>query len=95
MAESGTLHDAFLDELRDAYDGEKQLTKALPKMAKEATSPDLRDAFESHLEETRGHVERLEQVFESLERRRAASTATASPGSSKKASRSWKKTSTR
>ena len=62
----GTLHDAFLDELRDAYDAEKQLTKALPKLAKSAASADLRDAFESHLEETRGHVDRLEQVFESL-----------------------------
>ena len=69
MAESGTLHDAFLDELKDAYDAEKQLTKALPKMAKAATSPKLRAAFESHLEETRGHVERLEQVFESLDER--------------------------
>jgi ferritin-like metal-binding protein YciE len=66
MAESGTLHDAFLDELRDAYDAEKQLTKALPKMAKAATSPVLRDAFETHLEETRGHIERLEQVMEGL-----------------------------
>jgi ferritin-like metal-binding protein YciE len=66
MAESGSLHDAFLDELHDAYDAEKQLTKALPKMAKAATSPVLRDAFESHLEETRGHVERLEQVMEGL-----------------------------
>ena len=66
MAESGTLHDAFLDELRDAYDGEKQLTKALPKMAKAASSPILRDAFEAHLEETRGHIERLEQVMEGL-----------------------------
>jgi ferritin-like metal-binding protein YciE len=66
MAESGTLHDAFLDELRDAYDGEKQLLKALPKMAKNATSDVLRDAFESHLEETRVHVERLEQVMEGL-----------------------------
>jgi ferritin-like metal-binding protein YciE len=66
MAESGTLHDALIDELRDAYDAEKQLTKALPKMAKAATSPVLRDAFESHLEETRGHVERLEQVMEGL-----------------------------
>jgi ferritin-like metal-binding protein YciE len=67
MAENGTLHDAFLDELRDLYDAEKQLTKALPKLAKTATSPKLRDAFESHLEETRGHVERLEQVFEVLD----------------------------
>jgi ferritin-like metal-binding protein YciE len=67
MADTGTLHDAFLDELRDAYDAEKQLTKALPKLAKAATSNALRDAFESHLEETRGHVERLEQVFASLD----------------------------
>jgi ferritin-like metal-binding protein YciE len=67
MANAGTLHDAFLDELRDTYDAEKQLTKALPKLAKAANSPDLRAAFEEHLEQTRGHVERLEQVFESLE----------------------------
>ena len=67
MAEAGTLHDAFLDELRDAYDAEKQLTKALPKMARAATSLELRAAFESHLEETRGHVTRLEQVFESID----------------------------
>jgi ferritin-like metal-binding protein YciE len=67
MANAGTLHDAFLDELRDAYDAEKQITKALPKMVKAATSSDLQKAFENHLEETRGHVERLEQVFESLD----------------------------
>ena len=67
MPENPTLHDAFLDELRDIYDAEKQLTKALPKLAKTATSPKLREAFESHLEETRGHVERLEEVFESLQ----------------------------
>jgi ferritin-like metal-binding protein YciE len=66
MAESGTLHDAFLDELRDAYDAEKQLLKALPKMAKKATSDDLTTAFETHLEETRGHVDKLEQVFGAL-----------------------------
>jgi ferritin-like metal-binding protein YciE len=67
MAEMGTLHDAFVDELRDTYDAEKQLTKALPKMAKAANSPELRKAIESHLEETRQQVERLEQVFESLD----------------------------
>jgi len=67
MPENATLHDAFLDELRDIYDAEKQLTKALPKLAKTATSPQLRDAFESHLEETRGHVERLEEVFEGMQ----------------------------
>jgi ferritin-like metal-binding protein YciE len=67
MAEMGTLHEAFVDELRDTYDAEKQLTKALPKMAKAANSPELRGAIESHLEETRHQVERLEQVFESLD----------------------------
>jgi len=67
MAETGTLYDAFLDELKDAYDAEKQLTKALPKMAKAATAPELRAAFQSHLEETRGQIERLERVFELLD----------------------------
>ena len=45
MAETGTLHDAFIDELRDTYDAERQLTKALAKLAKAATSPDLSEAF--------------------------------------------------
>jgi ferritin-like metal-binding protein YciE len=67
MAESGTLHDAFIDELRDAYDAEKQLIKALKKMAKAASSPDLRAAFESHLVETEGQVARLEDVFGTLD----------------------------
>src|ERR1700741_1522371 len=67
MAEAGTLHDAFIDELRDTYDAEKQLTKALAKLAKAASSPELRDAFETHLEETQRQIERLEQVFESLD----------------------------
>ena len=67
MAETGTLHDAFLDELRDAYDAEKQLIKALPKMARAASSPALRAAFESHLKETQGQVVRLEKAFASLD----------------------------
>ena len=67
MAETGTLHDAFIDELRDAYDAEKQITKALPKMVKAASSPELRTAFEAHLEETRGQVNRLEEVFATLD----------------------------
>ena len=67
MAETGTLHDAFIDELRDAYDGERQLTKALTKLAKTARSPQLRDAFQSHLEETQGQIDRLEQVFDTLD----------------------------
>ena len=66
MPETKRLHDAFLDELRDVYNAEKQLTKALPRMAKNATDPKLKQAFESHLEETMGHVTTLEQVFESL-----------------------------
>ena len=67
MGKAGTLHDAFVDELRDTYDAEKQLTKALAKMAKTASSPDLKEAFEAHLEETRGQIERLDQVFASLD----------------------------
>jgi ferritin-like metal-binding protein YciE len=60
------LHELFVDELRDIYDAEKQLTKALPKMAKAADSEDLRTAFEEHLEITRMQVNRLEEVFKSL-----------------------------
>ena len=67
MAEAGTLHDAFIDELRDAYDAEKQLLKALPKMAKAASSPGLQQAFTTHRDETQGHVQRLEEVFASLD----------------------------
>jgi len=67
MAEASRFHDAFIDELRDTYDAEKQLIKALPKLAKAATTAPLREAFESHLDETQGQIERLEQVFESLD----------------------------
>jgi ferritin-like metal-binding protein YciE len=67
MADMGTLHEAFVEELRDIFDGEKQLTKALPKMAKAANSPELREAIEAHLEETRQQVQRLEQVFATIE----------------------------
>jgi ferritin-like metal-binding protein YciE len=67
MAETGTLHDAFIDELRDLYDAERQLTKALAKLAKAATSPPLREAFTAHLEETQGQIGRLAQAFESLD----------------------------
>ena len=60
------LHDLFIEELRDIYDAEKQLTKALPKMVKAAQSEELRAAFEEHLEITRMQVERVEEVFKSL-----------------------------
>ena len=61
------LREALVEEIRDLYNAEKQLMKALPKMAKGATNDQLRDAFESHLDETEGHVTRLERVFELLE----------------------------
>lgn len=63
MAEVGTLHEAFIDELKDLYNAEKQLVKALPKMAKNATNRQLRDALTSHLKETQTHVRRLEQAL--------------------------------
>lgn len=62
--EEKTLNDLFLDTLKDIYYAEKQIVKTLPKMAKAAQSPDLRAGFERHLQETEGHVERLDQVFE-------------------------------
>lgn len=63
-----TLDDLFMDELKDIYDAEKRITKALPKMAKAADSDDLKEALESHLEETQEQVERLEQIFRHLEK---------------------------
>ncbi|WP_423065039.1 ferritin-like domain-containing protein [Devosia sp. CN2-171] len=64
MATEKTLDDLFLDTLKDIYYAEKQIVKTLPKMAKAATSPQLKAGFEQHLDETEGHIERLEQVFE-------------------------------
>jgi ferritin-like metal-binding protein YciE len=64
MAAITTLREAFLDEIRDIYHAEKQLVKALPKMAKAATSPDLKGALENHLSETENQISRIEQVFE-------------------------------
>jgi ferritin-like metal-binding protein YciE len=65
MQESA-LKELYLGELKDLYDAENQLVKALPKMAKAATSADLRSGFEEHLEQTKGHVQRLEEVFKLL-----------------------------
>lgn len=61
-----TLRDLYLEQLRDLYDAENQLIKALPKMAEGSDSEELREAFEEHLEQTRGHAQRLEQIFEQL-----------------------------
>jgi ferritin-like metal-binding protein YciE len=63
----GTLHDLYVDELKDLFNAENQLVKALPKLAQAASAPELRTAFEEHLEQTRGHVQRLEQIFKKLD----------------------------
>jgi ferritin-like metal-binding protein YciE len=67
MAEEKRLKELYIDELKDLYSAENQLLKALPKMAKAATSPDLRAGFEEHLEQTKGHVQRLETIFQQLD----------------------------
>jgi ferritin-like metal-binding protein YciE len=67
MAGIDSLDTLLEEELKDTYDAEKQLTKALPKLAKKATADELKAAFEQHLRQTEQHIERLEQVFESLE----------------------------
>jgi ferritin-like metal-binding protein YciE len=59
-----TLKELFVEQIRDLYDAEKQITKALPKLAKASESEELADALREHLEQTEGHVARLEQVFE-------------------------------
>ena len=67
MPSQKTLDDLFIHELRDIYNAEKQLVKALPKMAKAASSEKLQAGFEEHLQQTQGHVDRLETIFQSLE----------------------------
>ena len=63
-----TIDKLFVEELKDLYSAEHQITKALPKMAKASTSGELRKAFEHHLEETRGQIQRLEQIFSLLDK---------------------------
>jgi ferritin-like metal-binding protein YciE len=75
-----SVNDLELEELRDIYHAEKQLVKALPKMAKKAKSDKLRQAFEHHLDQTKGHVDRLEQVFEKLDTRPRAKRCEAMEG---------------
>ena len=60
------LKDLYIDELKDLYNAENQLVKALPKMARAASSDELRRGFEEHLEQTKGHVQRLEKIFQAL-----------------------------
>jgi ferritin-like metal-binding protein YciE len=61
-----SLKELYVEELKDLFSAENQLTKALPKMAKAASSEELRQGFEEHLQQTQGHVERLQQIFEML-----------------------------
>jgi ferritin-like metal-binding protein YciE len=75
-----TLQKLYTEELRDLYNAENQLLKALPKMAKAVSSEELKDAFGKHLEQTKGHVERLEQVFEALDENPKGKTCRAMKG---------------
>jgi ferritin-like metal-binding protein YciE len=74
------LQDLLLDELEDIYDAEQQLVKALPKMAQTASTPELKKSFEMHLEQTQGHVQRLEQIFQSFGQEPEAKTCKAMKG---------------
>jgi len=75
-----TLHELYLEQLRDLYSAETQLTKALPEMAEAAHAPQLKRGFETHLEETRGHVRRLEQIFSALDEKPTGKTCAAMEG---------------
>jgi ferritin-like metal-binding protein YciE len=75
-----SMEDLFVEQIEDLYDAEQRLVKALPKMAEASTSPALRQAFESHLDETRGHVTRLEQVFQALRKKLKSQTCDAMKG---------------
>ena len=75
-----TLNDLFIETLRDLYYVEKKLVKTLPKLAEKATSQELKQAMEDHLEETENHVQRLEQIFEMLDQRASAKTCEALEG---------------
>lgn len=75
-----TLKELYVSELRDLYNAEHQLLKALPKMAKAASSDELKEAFEKHLEQTKGHVERLEQAFEEIDEKPKGKTCQAMKG---------------
>jgi ferritin-like metal-binding protein YciE len=75
-----SLQKLYIEELRDLYNAENQLLKALPKMAKHASHQELKQAFETHLEQTEGHVERLEDIFEKLDEKPTGKTCKAMKG---------------
>jgi ferritin-like metal-binding protein YciE len=80
MAKVATMENLFLNGIRDLYDAEKQLTKALPKMAKAASSDELKQAIEEHLRETQNQVQRLEQVFDMIEQKAGGKKCAAMTG---------------
>lgn len=75
-----SLNDLYVEELKDLYNAENQLLKALPKMAKKASAPELKRAFQDHLEQTKTHVNRLEQIFEGLDEKPTGKTCKAMKG---------------
>jgi ferritin-like metal-binding protein YciE len=75
-----TLHELFLDQIRDLYSAEQQLTKALPQMAEAAHDPVLKKGFKTHLKETHGHVKRLDMIFKKLDEDPAGKTCRAMEG---------------
>ncbi len=80
MSKITNLEELLVDELRDLHDAENRLVKALPKMAKAASNPSLREGFELHLEQTKGHVERLERAFAILDETPKSKTCHAMKG---------------
>ena len=80
MSNVTTMEELFIEEIRDLYDAETQLTKALPKMSKAAASDELREAFKEHLEQTRHQVERLKRIFELVGEKATGKTCAAMAG---------------
>jgi ferritin-like metal-binding protein YciE len=78
--ELNSFDDLFVEQLQDLYDAEQRLTKVLPKMAEAAHSPALKGAFNEHLRQTQGHVNRLEQVFKMIHQNAEAKTCEAMKG---------------
>ncbi len=80
MPKITTLHDVYVEQLKDLHSAETQLIKALPKMAKAASSPELAQGFEEHLEQTKGHAARLEEIFKGLDEKPTGKTCKAMKG---------------
>jgi len=80
MSKINTLEDVFIEQLRDLYNAENQLIKALPKMAKAAHSTELKKGFEHHLEQTKEHANRLKEIFEKLDKAPTGKTCKAMKG---------------